>query len=485
MFRKSLTLKCCLFVVIVLTLLLLVLVAGNDEVEGKTITVNDDGGEDHKRIQDAVNAASDGDIIQVKPGTYRENIVVDKRIDLFGSGSKTTTIDGGGKWDVVRITADWVNMRGFSVTGSGSSDSIDLDAGIKVESDNNIISNNTCNSNNDNGISLWGSSDCKITNNTCNSNNGQGISLWDSRDCKITNNTCNSNNYYGICLVSSDNCTLSTNTCNSNNGQGIYLIDSRDCKIRNNTMNENGISIYDSSLETWNSHTVETTNTVNGKPVYYYKNVTGFTVPYGAGQVVLANCSWINVENQNCSNGSVGILVGYSSNITLTNNTCSENSYYGIQLDDSSACTITSNTCENNVFGISLFSSRACTIEDNTCSTNGQYGVYLLNSSYCKITNNDCENNYYGIYLRDSRDCKITNNSGRIKVENDDTDDEDDDDDDDDDSLGSIVLGLLLGALLLLFSLLFVSIGRSPKERKGKPPEGMEESGGVDKGSKE
>jgi len=131
-------------------------------------------------------------------------------------------------------------------------------------------------------------------------------------------------------------------------------------------MDENGISISGSSLEHWNSHTMETTNTVNGKPVYYYRNATGFTVPSGAGQVILANCTRILVENQNCSNGSVGIVLGHSSYITLRNNTCENNNNNGIYLRDSNNCTITNNTCKNNEYGIYLRYSRDCTLENNT-----------------------------------------------------------------------------------------------------------------------
>ena len=415
------------------------------------ITVDDDGGADYEKIQDAVDVAEDGDTIRVFEGTYYENVIVDKSVSLIGNGSVKTTIDGDGKGTVVKITVDWVNMSGFMVMGSGGSSF----SGIKVESDhnhifenncsnnnygiyheyssyNNLTNNtyssnnlhgiwfresdhnkltkNTCISNNDFGISLSSSSNNTITNNTCE-NNYYGIYLSSSSNCTITNNTC-SNNYDGIFLSSSSDCTIENNTCSSNNNDGIRLSFSSDCTITNNTMNENGISIY-GSPENWTSHTMGTSNTVNGKPVYYYKNVTGFTVPYGAGQVVLANCSWITVENQNCSNGSVGIMVGYSSNITLMNNICSANNAHGIQLYRSSNCTITNNTCSsNNDNGIYLWDSNACTITNNTCSSNNDHGIVISTSNDCTIENNTySSNNGNGIYLISSSDCTIENNT--------------------------------------------------------------------------
>lgn len=60
-----------------------------------TLTVCADGC-DHTSVAAAVAAASDGDTIEVGPGTYSEPaIVVDKALDIVGAGSGSTIIDGG------------------------------------------------------------------------------------------------------------------------------------------------------------------------------------------------------------------------------------------------------------------------------------------------------------------------------------------------------------------------------------------------------
>jgi len=394
---------------------------------GETITVDDDGDADYEWIQSAIDASEDGDTVRVYAGSYEwVNLVVNKSINLIGNGSETTTISGFLN-AVVKITADWVNMSGFNVTGTIYGYAPDYAGAILVESDNNTISNNIC------------------------SNANYGIVLYSSRDCTIENNIVE-NNLNGIYLSRSSYCTIENNTCND----GIKLFESINCNIEYNTMSEKGICIFGSNvgnhLEIWNSHTVGTTNTVNGKPVYYYKNTTGFTVPSGAGQVILANCTWINVENQNISNGLGGIDVAYSSNITITTNSavgiyllyspfctitdniCNSNnsngieldrssyctvenniivnSFYGIDLDRSSYCTISNNICSSNsYYGIFLLNSPDCTITDNTCSSNGRRGIYLYSSSACTIENNNCSNNDDGIHLLSSSTCTIVNNT--------------------------------------------------------------------------
>jgi len=74
--------------------------------ESKTIFVDDDapaGGNGSKdrpfnNIQDGVDNATDGDTVRVFDGTYYENVVVNKTVNLSGNGSADTTIDGRGEW---------------------------------------------------------------------------------------------------------------------------------------------------------------------------------------------------------------------------------------------------------------------------------------------------------------------------------------------------------------------------------------------------
>jgi len=85
---------------------------------GKTIYVDDDGGADYTRIQDAIDNATEGDTVYVFNGTYYENIVVNKTINLIGedrSPWNASVIDGGGSGDVVHVSADRVNISGFTI----------------------------------------------------------------------------------------------------------------------------------------------------------------------------------------------------------------------------------------------------------------------------------------------------------------------------------------------------------------------------------
>ena len=48
---------------------------------------------DFDTIQEAINAANEGDVIKVLPGTYTEQITISKNLTLIGSGAKSTIIE--------------------------------------------------------------------------------------------------------------------------------------------------------------------------------------------------------------------------------------------------------------------------------------------------------------------------------------------------------------------------------------------------------
>ncbi len=199
-------------------------------------------------IQNLIDNASDGDTIYIPSGTYYENIIINKSISLIGEDKGTTIIDGGGNDSVISISADWVNISGFTIQKSG--DGL-VDAGINIRSNYNTISDNKIILNNENGIYLSFSNGNKITRNFISYNVDDGIDFDDSNDNTITSNTITNNIPEGIQIEDSINNNIANNTI-SNNGAGIYLKDGSNKNIitDNNISNNSnyGISLVDSFL---------------------------------------------------------------------------------------------------------------------------------------------------------------------------------------------------------------------------------------------
>jgi parallel beta-helix repeat protein len=203
---------------------------------GNIIIVDINGSGNFTSIQDAIDSASAGDTLRVRAGTYFENVVINKTISLIGESNKTTIVDGNGKGVVIKITANWVNVSGFSIMNS---------SGVPIPSDT------------PSGIKLNGPSNCKISN--CNIfKNKYGIQHGYSSSNTIVNNSI-SNNKYGI-LQEHSNSNMIANNSILNNDEGIVLRQSSNLNtIANNFILNNcgglfgdgcGINLYISSSNT-------------------------------------------------------------------------------------------------------------------------------------------------------------------------------------------------------------------------------------------
>ncbi len=212
-----------------------------ENVSAKNIIIVDcNGNGNYTTIQDAINNASNGDTIYVWSGIYYENIIINKSLTLIGNGTEFTTINGSGLNDVVFISSNWVNVSGFTFTGSGkqSTDS-NKDAGIQLDHVENVtIKNNNC-SNNVCGIFSYYTNSNTILNNTCNLNSNCGMEFQYSFFNLIINNSCKFNTWVGVYLYwDCNNNTVMNNNCTKNNG-GIGLEDSDMNIINNNTCKKN------------------------------------------------------------------------------------------------------------------------------------------------------------------------------------------------------------------------------------------------------
>jgi nitrous oxidase accessory protein len=265
--------------------------------------VNTSTWQTYTTIQSAINAASNGDTLQVSPGTYQENITVNKSVAIVGDLSRTPVIDGGTSGDVITVTSDKamikfltiksrdtvsyscvkINAEEVSVIGNNILDCSygihatsgahgnqikenDLEnctfGAIKIESNDNIVHYNYVHDIY-RGLWVWGSVTHNVlSNNTIIDFENEGILMSGSDSWIYSNVVTGDDNSvtaeYGIMLMTGTTNALMANTIQDCN-YGLFLFNnSSSNKIHhNNFINNTCHAVIDTvltiSINTWHN----------------------------------------------------------------------------------------------------------------------------------------------------------------------------------------------------------------------------------------
>jgi len=285
-------------------------------------------------IQSAINAPEtlNGHTIFVEAGTYYENVVVNKTVSLIGENRETTIIDGKGTENVVSIVQSDVVASGFTIQ-NGTNGIYVSEFYSRITIHENLIKNTN------NAISLRQSSGNNITNNII-SLNLYGIKLW----------------YCGGSIIFGNKISL--------NEYGIELAYSRFFTLRNNSMMNNtyNFGVWSYGKPPYGTlydfiHDIDTSNVIDGKPVYYLVNQQNGEISGDAGYVGVINSTNVVLKDLLVTSNGQGVLFAFTNNSVVQNVTAS-NSMNGIRLVCSDNNTINDNIMSKNWHGIYLYNSQ-------------------------------------------------------------------------------------------------------------------------------
>jgi parallel beta-helix repeat protein len=172
----------------------------------------------------------------------------------------------------------------------------------------------------------------------------------------------------------------------------IRLELTHNCTFQNNKITKGGFSFMFLTPEQWSTLIIDPSNTINEKPIYFYKDQNRVNVPEGGGQIILYNCTYFNIKNYKLTNTTSGIILVYSSHITLKNNLIYDCSNAGIDLWYSSENTISYNEILSSKTGIFFQHSDNNTIEHNKLHLNNR-GIHLIHSNSNYIFANNASSN--------------------------------------------------------------------------------------------
>ncbi len=186
-----------------------------------------------KTIQQAVDAANSGDTVRVAPGTYTENVVVNKPLTITAASTRPTVRAADASKDVFLLTSSGVRIDGLTLSGGAS------------------------------GVQLQNTSKCVVTNIIAR-DNVRAVYLSHSAENEISNSNL-AGNGYGVYGDYASSNTISTNVATGEKGNGIALGDGiflnygDSNTITRNNLSANyvfGISLYHSLRNIISNNTI-------------------------------------------------------------------------------------------------------------------------------------------------------------------------------------------------------------------------------------
>jgi len=216
----------------------------------------------------------------------------------------------------------------------------------------------------------------------------------------------------GIMIENQANVTLVNNTI-THHYFGVHFYDSFNNKMHNNTMANNTYN-----LEVWGLflshfiHTIDSSNKVDGKPVYYWVRQKSRRVPSDAGYVGIVDSENILVKDLILVGNGEGVLLAYTKNSAIVNvnvshnrngfrlvssnhnfivgNKISKNEFYGLILAASSDNLVSANNFSGQKYGITLTYSPILNLSSNGNQIGGND---FHNHTYCSLSLYQVENN--------------------------------------------------------------------------------------------
>ena len=275
------------------------------------------------------SCASDGTL-------YAEEVIdecINKNITLMGSIDDGNTIicrNARHKY-TIEITADYVTLEGFNVSGAGNRNQVAL---IYIRSNSVVIQRNNITQSNTYGVYLDSSDDNTIGSNVIN--NTKGVYLSSSNNNVIHSNKISNCSEAAIYMTPLDNNNIIYSNNLNYNKYGIYALDCSNGNISNNIVNHNSL---DGIKLQAGSDIIIANNIIcnNGRTGIYL------------------NCLNVFIDNNSIGSSQMGIDL-FQSNCNIRNNTIHHCSIYGIYTESGS---------KDNVFYLNDFANNAKNAKEN------------------------------------------------------------------------------------------------------------------------
>jgi len=314
-------------------------------------TVDPAGGGDGATIGEVLDSARAGSIIYIRPGTYRERLVLEKPVTLVGEvGGDQPVMIVPPQGACLTSTTSEVAVLGLSFggAGDGSGPCIDLAAGAAEFSDN-VISGWS-----GTGLRLRDGSTAIVRKNQLRDIDGIGISIESGSTAVVEENRIERSTKAGISVRGGSNPTVTANRIEGSGQAGLIIAGGSMGGYADNVIlngKASGIEVRGGAEPIVVENRIGNAGEAG---LYLYEGARGryagnrIVGSRLSGVVVAAGAEPVLEGNEIRANGEHGILVIDGAGGALSQNVIKDNKGYGIAYGLASTATVEDNVVEGN-----------------------------------------------------------------------------------------------------------------------------------------
>ncbi|HEY5891736.1 MAG TPA: right-handed parallel beta-helix repeat-containing protein [Chthoniobacterales bacterium] len=193
---------------------------------------------DHTTLTEAIKAAKAGDRILIRPGLYKEGVVIDKPVEIVGDGEPGEVVIEASGNDVVLFQATMGRITNLTLRQAGEGDwsCVDIAQGRLDLEECDITSQSlSC-------VAIQGGADPRLRRNRIHDGKGVGVFVYENGQGTLEDNDIFANALMGVGIATGGNPTLRRNRIHDGKDVGVLVYENGQGTLEDNDIFANANS---------------------------------------------------------------------------------------------------------------------------------------------------------------------------------------------------------------------------------------------------
>jgi F-box protein 11 len=202
---------------------------------------------DHVTLTEALQAAQPGDRILVRPGTYREGIVVDKVVEIIGDGDVNDIVIAATGKSTIQFKATMGRIVNLTLrqVGGGEFYAVNIAQGRVDLEDCDIVSETHA------AVAIHHAADPRLRRNRIHDSKANGVFVYESGQGTLEDNDIFANTLAGVAITTGSSPMVRRNRIHDGKQSGVYVYENGQGTLEDNDIFANtlaGVAISEGGL---------------------------------------------------------------------------------------------------------------------------------------------------------------------------------------------------------------------------------------------